>query len=345
MSKELAAGGSGDDGSEQILTSLVSSTSLGDGIDASMLKRTLTSHSASAYDSSPDSPDSSAPTMEEIVERRGALKWLPEHNCHSDLEYSMYFFIIGSIFATIMPAIPLMTYDELDEFGVHNHSIAYEVHTMTYSLLIICGAFYTLGSYALKRAVEIPARKPLMACFSHTRTDELLGSWCFLLGTIVTFPILIVLTVMDHRSAQYWVGTMFIALAILICAVFCYSCYPSVMSKRKEILRPVLVKLGCTISCSSSSDTCPYDGHLANDLLICAWAFFLGCAASTLLSFMLFVYAVVETNETAMFDFGTTFFDMGVFTVGGAYFVAGAYPAPEKNENLHARHDSRMMEL
>jgi|MDTE01.2.fsa_nt_gb hypothetical protein len=330
MGREAAGGGGSalsDGGSSAILTSLVSSDS--GPVEGSQLKRTLTSHSQGGYsqgdNNSPDTPDHTAlPSAEEIVERRGALKWLPEHGSSSDIEHAMVWFTAASLLAAVIPIVPMATYDEMNEYGVHNHSIGYQIHTMTYVLLILCGLFYTLGSYALKRAVQIPSRKPLMPCIYHTSTDELLGSWCFLIGTLVTLPICIVLLSYDPVQSSYWLGLVFITLACIICAVFCHSCYPSQQRNAREILHPLLINCG-PYCCSSAMEM-----HLANDLLICAWAFFVTSAVVTILCLLLFFYAVAETDENMLFDYGLSFLDMALFTVGSAYFVAGAYPAPSK---------------
>jgi hypothetical protein len=316
-----------NDGPEGIRASLVSVSSDNIVQRGSLLKRTLTSYSQGNYDTDgPDTPDFSVlPSAEEIVARRGAFKWLPEHGSSSDLEHSMVWFIAGSLLAALIPVVPMLTYDEMKEYGVHNHSIEYEIHTMTYALLIVCGILYCAGSYAIKRAVHIPASKPLMPCFYHTSTDELLGSWCFFVGTLVTMPIFIVLLCYDAHHSSYWLGLVFITLACIICAVFCYSCYPSQLLAREEIVHPLLAKYFICLSTSAF----PFEKHLANDLLICSWSFFVCSAGVTLLSLLLFVYAIVVVDENMLFEYGLSFFDMAIFTVGSAYFVAGAYPCPD----------------
>ena len=218
------------DCSNTMLTSLVSISSEGKVQEGSQLRRTLSSHSHSHATNSPDTPEATAlPSAEEIVERRGALKWLPEHGSSSTSSISMIWFIVGSFLAALAPIVPMITYDETNEHGMHNHDVEYEVHTMTSALLIVCGLFYTIGSYALKRAAHIPPQSLLMPCFHHTSTDELLGSWCFFVGTFVTLPICMCVVV--RRPAAYFllVGASVIFLACIICAVFCHSCYPSLI--------------------------------------------------------------------------------------------------------------------
>ena len=90
-----------------------------------------------------------------------------------------------------------------------------------------------------------------------------------------------------------------------------------------------------------SSDSCPFERHLANDLPISAWAFFVISAATTFLCFVFFVLAILETDENMLFEYGFSLVDMRAsFTIGSAYFVAGAYPSPtdsrfeSKNTNI-----------
>ena len=119
---------------------------------------------------------------------------------------------------------------------------------------------------------------------------------------------------------------VFLLFACGICAVFCYSCYPSRLANRQELLKPLLQKYGCMM-CFCASEGCPFEKHFANDVLISAWLFLWGCLFITVLSGILFVWAIGTGDANAMFDFGIGTFDMLLFVVGSAYFVAGAYPS------------------
>jgi drug/metabolite transporter (DMT)-like permease len=300
----------------------------------STLRRTLTSHHSVGPGRDTDGiareSEYIAPTYDQIVARRGAMKWLPSHPCNNDLVYGMWWFVWGSVLATIMPAIPLATYEEMHPDSVHNSNLDEESHLITYVLLMVVGLFYSVGSYALKRAVNEPPQKPIFGqCFSpncHFGTDELFGSWCFLIGTVAALPIVCVMSALDPSAVQYYIAILFLLFACGICAVFCYSCYPSRIASRKEILKPLLQRYGCMICCCAS-DGCPFERHFANDVLISAWLFLLGCLFITILSALLFVWAIATGDANAMFDFGIGTFDMLLFVVGSAYFVAGAYPS------------------
>ena len=308
-------------GREILQTSLVSDT---DTQEASTIRRTLTSQTGIGARPDTDEEEYVAPTYEQIVSRRGALKWLPSHSCNNDLVYGMWYFIWGSVLATFMPVVPLVTYEDMNPNSVHNPSLSVQSHLITYTLLIVVGLFYSVGSYALKRAVNEPPQRSLFGrCFG---TDELFGSWCFLIGTVAAVPIVCVMSALDPTAVQYYVALVFLLFACVICAVFCYSCYPARLASKKEILRPLLQRYGCML-CFCASEGCPFERHFANDVLVSAWFFLIGCFIVTGLSALLFIWAIANGNSNAMFDFGIGTFDMLLFVIGSAYFVAGAYPS------------------
>lgn len=59
---------------------------------------------------------------------------------------------------------------------------------LTWALLIFSGFFFTLGSIAFVRAFEEPPKRPIFYWYKHCQTDELLGAWLFLVGTIPAVP-------------------------------------------------------------------------------------------------------------------------------------------------------------
>jgi hypothetical protein len=217
----------------------------------------------------------------------------------------MWWFVAGSVLATLMPMSPLATYEEMHPNSIHNPNLDEEAHLITYILLIVCGIFYTVGSYALKRAVDEPQQRPMFSgcgcCASLS--DELFGSICFLLGTAMSVPIAINLIVLDSTAAQYYVALVFSLFACAVCIVFCYSCFPSRIGSGRDLVRPVIVHYCCCCCCFGGGGGVG-SKHLANDLLISAWSFLVGCAAVALLSFGLFVRAIVIQDVNSLFDFG-----------------------------------------
>ena len=135
---------------------------MSDVYEASTIRQTLTSQNGVGIRPDIDEEEYVVPTYDEIVSRRGALKWLPPHSCNNDLVYGMWWFVWGSVLATFMPVVPLVTYEELNPDSIHNSSLSAQSHLITYTLLIVVGIFYSVGSYALKRAVNEPSQKPLL---------------------------------------------------------------------------------------------------------------------------------------------------------------------------------------
>ena len=89
----------------------------------------------------------------------------------------------GSLLTAIFSLIPLIQ-DYESFYHQHDDLLPMVDFKITWSLLVFSGVAFTIGSLAFVRAFEEPPKQPLLHNFRHFQTDELLGAWFFLLGTV-----------------------------------------------------------------------------------------------------------------------------------------------------------------
>jgi hypothetical protein len=94
-------------------------------------------------------------------------------------------------------------------------------------LMTISGVFCTLGSLAFMRAVhEDPPMKPLFKWY-HFQSDELLGSWLFLLATLPIIPYSLIYISASDGDLVY-LGALAVSILLVIGSyLFVRACYPS----------------------------------------------------------------------------------------------------------------------
>ena len=231
-----------------------------------------------------------------IIARRGAFKFLPVY-CSNDLVHGSWWFVVGSVLATVIPIVPLV--DLFYPFWASKAQLPLLSDATTFGLLIVSGAFFTFGSLAFVRATEEPAIKPLFAKVTvHLETDELLAAWLFLLGT-VPFPILM-LVYLHHDSGLmvYWgcfgVSTFFVIATYF----FVLTCYPSEEERNFQIAP----QLSRTLFPESSW----VHRHMSNDWLASTWLFFYATLVLVIGSVgMLFVEIVEGGNKLEIFDWAS----------------------------------------
>jgi hypothetical protein len=99
-------------------------------------------------------------------------------------------------------------------------------YDVTWTMLILSGVFFTAGSLAFVRAFEEPPKQPLFYYNKHFQTDELLGAWFFLFGTLPAVPYCIVFFLLAP-SFFYFASLIAAIVFVLGCVLFVLSCYPN----------------------------------------------------------------------------------------------------------------------
>jgi hypothetical protein len=180
-------------------------------------------------------PDGTPMTRQEvIVQRRGIFKWLPAL-CSNDLVHGSWWFVWGSLLTSVFAVYPLCStkisgYQQGDDF------LPAADFEITWAMIIISGAFYTLGSLAFVRAFEEPPKRALFYQYKHTQSDELVGAWMFLFGTI-PFVFYMLVFFLIQPTAFYFFGMCAASIFVLGCYLFVASCYPQEVNK---VCTPVL---------------------------------------------------------------------------------------------------------
>jgi hypothetical protein len=174
-----------------------------------------------------------------ILSRRGSFHALPV-GFSNDLVHGSWWFVLGSIVATIIPIVPLV--DLFYPFWPHSSSsLPLFDDVWCFVLLIISGFFFTLGSLAFVRAVEEPPKKPLFSSY-HLATDELLAAWLFLLATIPFVPFIGVYVYYNRHVYVYWGCLVGSILFVVATYFFVLSCYPN-DQEREQIIPQVAQQL------------------------------------------------------------------------------------------------------
>lgn len=170
-------------------------------------------------------PDGTPMSRQEvIIMRRGAFKWLPVL-FSNDLVHGSWWFVVGSFVSMVIAIVPIVqNYYQL--YPQHDDALPRLDHDATWSLLIVCGFFYTVGSWAFVRAFEEPPKLPLFHFNKHFQTDELLGAWLFLVGTLPSVPYALVYFSI-HPTFPYMVLILLACTGVLACVLFVLACYPN----------------------------------------------------------------------------------------------------------------------
>ena len=120
----------------------------------------------------------------------------------------------------------------------------------------------------------------------------------------------------------YWAGLFMSTTFALVAGFLVYTCYPDEDKVLDENQKPVhyIARLVKFCLCRNKFLL----KHFANDWLACCWGFFLG---STIWAFGSFCFIFTALNTRQYFVYGSSLLDGMLFTIGSAYFVAGA-PLP-----------------
>ena len=254
--------------------------------------------------------------------RRGAFQFLPVY-CSNDLVHGSWWFVLGSVVATLIPIVPLV--DLFYPFWKSTARLPILSDAATFGLLIASGFFFTIGSLAFVRATEEPPLPPLFANVSvHLETDELLAAWLFLIATI-PYPIFMALYIHFNPNVLFYWGVLFASCLFVVATYFfVLTCYPSNEVRNLQIA-PQLSR--CLFG-----DHCWINKHLSNDWLASTWIFFYATLLMAVGSLWMLVLEVYDGgSKLEIFDWAMSTIDAIIFLIGSAYFCAGSYPRYEND--------------
>ncbi len=261
----------------------------------------------------------------EIRRRRGSFHWLPVA-FSNDLVHGSWWFVLGSVLTFVVADLTLYNAYK-NVIGEDDSNLTREGYRVAWALVVASGFFCVVGSLAFVRAMSDPPMKPLFKWY-HFSSDELFGSWMFLLAMLPAVPYSLIYLAELHEFI-YFVILMVSVVGVLATLLFVLACYPSDKEKNYSRMLPTL--LCCT--CNSTF----IKKHCATDWLIATWLIFWSTLLATI---VLFFYSIVAffqgSNEITNFINVTTLFECFLFLVGSAYFVAGSYPSnPHAHQQTH----------
>jgi hypothetical protein len=163
---------------------------------------------------------------EEIVNKRGILKWMPVIGSN-DLIHGSWWFVIGS-FGVLGTAVVMVINRYYTILSDDDSTLSKQQFIATWILMAISGFFSTLGSLAFVRAFhEDPPMTPLFTYY-HLQSDELLASWLFVAATFPFVPYCIIyLQSAGYNSLLFLVALGFAIIATIGTLLFVRACYPS----------------------------------------------------------------------------------------------------------------------
>lgn len=98
---------------------------------------------------------------------------------------------------------------------------------VAWSLLLLAGVLFTVGSLVFVRAVhQDPPMKPLLPGYYHVHSDELLGSWLFLLATLPLLPYVVIYLVESHGAYVYILELFGVLGVIYVTYLLLRASYP-----------------------------------------------------------------------------------------------------------------------
>lgn len=133
--------------------------------------------------------------------------------------------VAGSLASAIFAVIPLIQ-DYESFYHKQDDMLPATDFELTWALLIFSGVAYTLGSLAFVRAFEEPSQKAMFWWNRHLQSDELVGAWLFMLGTLPAVPYSLVFFFIQPTFT--YMGVFIASLVFVLGTVlFVLACYPS----------------------------------------------------------------------------------------------------------------------
>jgi hypothetical protein len=259
-------------------------------------------------------PDGTPMTRQEvIIHRRGYFLWMPVL-FSNDLVHGSWWFTFGSLVTALFAIYPLVHFH--GKATQHDDTLPAADFEATWGILIVCGFLFTAGSLAFVRAFEEPPRKPLLHDYKHFQTDELLGAWLFLAGTVPSIPYMLIYFIIKP-SAFYFFGLCAAVVFSYGTYLFVASCYPNDKKHQNYILPFMTRVFGPKLWVVK---------HLANDWLAGTWFFFWANAFMVFGSLIMLFAALALNNTAQIFIWFTGLLTSIIFQIGSMYFVSGSYP-------------------
>lgn len=208
------------------------------------------------------------------------------------------------------------------------------------------GISYTVGSWLFARATRSPQPPPLFT-WRHFNPDELLGMWCFYVGTLPAVPVSAMYTYYTSLKSEFGLAlalSMFSCIAVQLGVL---ATYPS----EEDRANPKPLEVGIALiplpyscltdlslatqptshvskyitHCCGDNFCCRIKVHLENDWLIASWLFAIASLFGSVMSAGLLLDNIVKRDGLQIYNYALGFCDCVMFTIGSIYFIAGDF--------------------
>eukprot|EP01036_Dinobryon_divergens_P032404 gene32404-41983_t len=234
--------------------------------------------------------------IERIRARRGSFKSLPVYFSNDLVHGSCYF--------------PEMLGDDDSTLSAFRFRASW-------LLMILGGVSFTLGSLAFIRAMhDDPPMRALFPNVYHIQSDELLGSWLFLFGTVIFIPYCMIFVVSTSSKLLY-LGLLAVSIIVSVGSyLFVRACYPT-EEEQMKIIKPI-----SRVMCFFCLSRDWMKKHMPNDWLAGAWFIYWAMVFATVASFIILLYTIVFASLVNKFVMGCGVFSNICFLFGALYFVS-----------------------
>ena len=136
-------------------------------------------------------------------------------------------FTIGSVVYAVTSLVVFIN-SYIPVLGEDDSTLSRFRFRASWLLMVVSGLFFTLGSLAFIRAMhDDPPMRALFPNIYHMQSDELLGSWLFLLGTVIFIPYCMIF-VAGTTSKLLYLGLLVVSVIVTFGTyLFVRACYPT----------------------------------------------------------------------------------------------------------------------
>ena len=206
--------------------------------------------------------------------------------------------MIGSILFAVSSGLVIQNSFDT-KMGEDDSVLSPNEYRETWILMTISGIFCTLGSLAFIRAThEDPPMAPLFTWY-HLQSDELLGSWLFLLATVPVIPYTLIYLFSTDYEAIYFVALAIAIVFVIGAYLFVRACYPTT-KERRQVLRPIAY-VTCYCFCKKEW----IQKNLYNDWLAGTWFIYWGTLFAFVVCGLFLIVAIAESNGLQIFIMST----------------------------------------
>jgi hypothetical protein len=154
---------------------------------------------------------------------------------------------------------------------------------------------------AFVRAVhEDPPMKPLFGSWYHIQSDELLGSWLFLLATLPIIPYCLIYIAASNEEPIYVLALLVSVVFVCGTYLFVRACYPSDDARRRPLIAPI-ASFCCSCFCSKQW----MNKHFCNDWLAGTWFIYWGTFFASVVCGLLMFVAIADGQALQTFILAT----------------------------------------